>query len=438
MSLIAVGVSHHTASVPMLERVALTGDAVPKLLTELDDAPALVESLVLSTCNRVEIYVEAGRFHAAVDTVTEALSRVTGVNHDELVPHLYVHFEDRAVQHLFTVASGLDSMVVGEAQILGQVRQALRTAQEQGSAGRALNELVQTALRVGKRAHTETDIDAAGASLVAVGLDLAAGSLGGLAGRTAVVVGAGSMASLSAQSLQRAGANLVVLNRTLERAQHLASSVGGRAGGLDDLQSALGEAELLVACTGALGHVVPASVVAQVQAGRDWRPLVLLDLALPRDVDPAALGVQGVTLVDLEDLSTVLDDADIDLDVEAARQIVSDEVDAFLDARHAARVEPTVIALRGRAADIVDGELRRLGGRLPDLDPQVRADVEQAMHRIVDKLLHAPTVRVKELAGSPDGDAYAQALRRLFDLDPRTVAAVETPEPADPDGGGRA
>jgi glutamyl-tRNA reductase len=437
MSLIAVGVSHHTATVPMLERVALPADAVPKLLTDLDGSPQIAESLVLSTCNRIEVYVEAARFHAAVDAVTESLSRATGVDHDELVPHLYVHFEDRAVHHLFTVTSGLDSMVMGEAQILGQVRHALRVAQEQDSAGRSLNELVQNALRVGKRAHTETGIDAAGASLVGVGLDLAAGSLGGLAGRTAVVVGAGSMASLSAQSAHRAGARLVVLNRTQARAHKLASVVDGRAGGLDALADALADADLLIACTGSLGHVVPASVVAAAQATRHGRPLVLLDLAMPRDVDPAALGVHGVTLVDLEDLAAVLDDADVDLDVDAARQIVSGEVDAFLDARHAARVEPTVVALRGRAADIVAGELERLDARLPDLDAPARADVEQAIRRVVDKLLHAPTVRVKELAGGPDGDAYANALRRLFDLDPRSVAAVETPDPSDVEGGGR-
>ncbi len=437
MSLIAVGVSHHSATVPMLERVALPADAVPKLLSDLDGSPQIAESLVLSTCNRVEVYVEAARFHAAVDAVTESLSRATGVDHDELVAHLYVHFEDRAVHHLFTVTSGLDSMVMGEAQILGQVRHALRVAQEQDSAGRSLNELVQNALRVGKRAHTETGIDAAGASLVGVGLDLAAGSLGGLAGRTAVVVGAGSMASLSAQSAHRAGARVVVLNRTQAHAQKLAAVVDGRAGGLDDLALALADADLLIACTGSLGHVVPASVVAAAQVARDGRPLVLLDLAMPRDVDPAALGVHGVTLVDLEDLAAVLDDADIDLDVDAARQIVSDEVNAFLDARHAARVEPTVVALRGRAADIVAGELERLDARLPDLDAPARADVEQAIRRVVDKLLHAPTVRVKELAGGPDGDAYANALRRLFDLDPRSVAAVETPDPAEPEVGGR-
>ena len=165
--------------------------------------------------------------------------------------------------------------------------------------------------------------------------------------------------------------------------------------------------------------------------------MVLLDLALPRDVDPAVLGVHGVTLVDLEDLGSVLDDADVDLDVDAARQIVAEEVELFLDERHSARVEPTVVALRGRAAEIVAAELGRLDGRQPDLDARVRADIEQAVRRVVDKLLHAPTVRVKELAGGPEGDVYAQALRRLFDLDPRTVAAVETPELPEPDGGVR-
>jgi len=272
---------------------------------------------------------------------------------------------------------------------------------------------------------------------VAVGLDLAAGSLGGLAGRTAVVVGAGSMASLAAASLQRLGAAVVVLNRTQERAERLAAHVDGRSGGLADLGRSMVEADVVVACTGALGHVVPAETVAQAQAARDGRPMVLLDLALPRDIDPAVLGIHGVTLVDLEDLGSLLADAEVDLDVEAVRQIVAHEVETFLDERHSARVEPTVVALRSRAADIVEAELARLDGRQPELDPRVRADLERTVRRVVDKLLHAPTVRVKELAGGPEGDAYAQALRRLFDLDPRTIAAVETPSLPDPEAGGR-
>jgi glutamyl-tRNA reductase len=429
MSLLVVGVSHRTAPLPVLERLTVSGDALDKLLQDVAASSAVGEAMVVSTCNRLEVYVEAPRFHPAVDAVTEQLLRHTDAADADLKAHLFVHFEDRAVHHLFALAAGLDSMVVGEAQILGQVRSALRRAQEQGTAGRTMNDAVQTALRVGKRAHTETGIDAAGASLVAVGLGLAERSLQGLDGRRALVVGAGAMASLAATSLARTGAHVTVANRTRERAERLAASVGGQAVGLGDVRSALSECDLAVACTGALGHVVTAADVAAAQQVRGDRPLVLLDLALPRDIDPAVLGVPDVTLVDLEDLGELLSDAQYQHDVEGVRRIVADEVEGYLDARHADRVTPVVVALRARASDIVAGELRRFEGRNGTLEPAARSDVEQLVSRVVDKLLHAPTVRVRELAAGPDGDTYAEALHQLFDLDPRAVEAVATPEP---------
>ena len=429
MSLLVVGVSHRTAPVPVLERVALTGDAVDKLLLDVASSSAVAEALVVSTCNRVEVYVESSKFHPAVDAVTDQLLRHTGVAADQLKAHLYVHYEDRAVSHLFAVTAGLDSMVVGEAQILGQVRSALSTAQQRGTAGRVLNDLVQNALRVGKRAHTETGIDAAGASLVGVALQLADHSLQGLAGRRALVVGAGAMASLAATSLHRAGVEVTVTNRTPERAQNLADTVDGQVVGLDGLVDTLGTVDVVVTCTGALGHVLTEAQVESAQQARHFEQLVLLDLALPRDIDPAVLGIHGVTLIDLEDLGDLLRDASYEHDVEGVRRIVAHEVEAYLDSRHADRVTPTVVALRSRASQIVAGELARFDARKVELDVSLRTEVEQLVNRVVDKLLHAPTVRVRELAGEPDGDAYADALHRLFDLDPRVVEAVVTPDP---------
>lgn len=428
MSVMVLGVAHRSAPVPMLERLALSPDGVVKLLHDLDHSAAVTESVVLATCNRIEVYVEADRFHPALDAVTEQLARHTGVGHDELVPHLYVHYEDRAVQHAFAVAAGLESMVVGEAQVLGQLRGALRTAQLEGTAGRSLNELLQTALRVGKRAHTETGIDAAGASLVTVGLDLAGHSLGGLGGRRAVVVGAGSTASLAARSAHRLGMSVTVVNRTPEHGERLAEQVSGTSVPFERLAAAAAAADLLVSCTGALGHVIEAAVVRHAQDCRQEQPMVLLDLALPRDIDPAALGVPGVSLIDLDDLADVLRDAEYEHDVEAVRAIVAEEVEGFLDLRHSDRVAPTVVALRARAADIVAAELARFDSRRTDLDTRVRDDVERLVQRVVDKLLHAPTVRVKELAGAPDGETYAEALHLLFDLDSRAVDAIRTPE----------
>ena len=428
MSLLALGVSHRTAPVPMLERLALAADTQTKLLHELTENASIEEAMVVATCNRVEIYVEADKFHPAVDAATEGLARATGVSPDELVPHLYVHYEDRAVQHLFGVASGLDSMVVGESQILGQVRQSLRTAQDEGSLGRELNDLVQTALRVGKRAHSETGIDQAGASLVSVGLDLAARSLEGLEGRTALIVGAGSMASLAATTATRAGMSVIIANRTAERAEKLASALGGRSISIDGIADGIASADLVVSCTGALGHVVPADVVAEARSRADNRPQVMLDLAMPRDIDPEVLGVHGVTLIDLEDLGALLADGQYEQDVEGVRRIVGAEVQNYLGARVAEKVAPTVVALRALASEIVGYELEWFATKRPDLSDVDRADVEQLVRRVVDKLMHAPTVRVKELAAEPDGEAYAEALHRLFNLDLRTVEALRTPD----------
>jgi glutamyl-tRNA reductase len=428
MSLIAIGVSHRTAPVPMLERLALASDTQTKLLHELTSNPAVDQAMVVATCNRVEIYLEADMFHPAVEATTEGLSLATGVAADELVPHLYVHFEDRAVQHLFSMVSGLDSMVVGEAQILGQVRQSLRTAQDEGTLGRDLNDLVQTALRVGKRAHSETGIDQAGASLVAVGLDLALRSLDGLSGRSALIVGAGSMAALAAASVAKQGMDVVVTNRTPERAEQLAAGVGGTSLPLEELTAGIAAADLVVSCTGAIGHVVPAAVVAEARAAAGHRPVVLLDLALPRDIDPEVLGVHGVTLIDLEDLGALLADGQYEQDVEGVRRIVGAEVENYLAARVSERVAPTVVALREMASDVVAAELEWFTSKRPDLSESDRADVEHLLKRVVDKLMHAPTVRVKELAAEPDGESYAEALSRLFDLDPRTVEALRRPD----------
>jgi glutamyl-tRNA reductase len=427
VSLIAIGVSHRTAPVPMLERLAMPSDGQAKLLHDLTEATSIDEAMVVATCNRVELYVEADKFHPAVDASTEALARATGVAADELIPHLYVHYEDRAVQHLFSVASGLDSMVVGESQILGQVRQSLRVAQDEGTLGRELNDLVQTALRVGKRAHTETGIDRAGASLVSVGLELASRSMDGLDGKRLLVVGAGSMAALAASSAARMGMQVTVANRTRGRAEQLAASVGGRAVDMGSVGESVAHADLVVSCTGALGHVIAADAVATARALTGNDPVVLLDLAMPRDIDPEVLGVPGVTLIDLEDLGDLLADGSYEQDVEGVRRIVGSEVQNYLGARVAEKVAPTVVALRAMASEVVASELDWFTTRRPDLSDADRADVEHLLRRVVDKLMHAPTVRVKELAAEPDGEAYAEALHRLFDLDLRTVEALRMP-----------
>ncbi|HET8614781.1 MAG TPA: glutamyl-tRNA reductase [Actinomycetales bacterium] len=428
MSVLVIGVSHRSAPLSLLERVALDRQGVADVATALRSSENVAETVVVATCNRVELYAEVATFHAGLADLSAALSEVTGVPLEGLRDHLYVHYADRAVAHLFTVACGLDSMAVGESQVLGQLRGAWEAAQQSGSAGRVLGRLMQQAFRVGKRAHAETGIDHAGASLVSAALSRAENDLGPAASLSVLVVGAGSMSALAATTLRRAGVgSLTIVNRTPERAQRLADAVEGTAVPFEQLGEALAAADLVVSCTGAVGHVVDAELAARGAAARSSSQLYV-DLALPRDVDPGAGDVPGVTLVDLEGLGRDLAEEDFSADVEQVRALVAEEVGGYLAQRRVQAVAPTVVALRARAAEFVEVELARLAQRLPDVDDAVREQVQRevasTVHRVVDKLLHTPTVRVKELAGRSDGGSYAAALRELFDLDLEDVTAV--------------
>ncbi|MBI1378943.1 MAG: glutamyl-tRNA reductase [Frankiales bacterium] len=435
MTLLVVGVSHRTAPVSLLDRLALVPEATARLQVELLASPHVAESLVLSTCNRVEIYTDVSKFHGGVVDVTETLAKATGVTREELTPHLYVRYEDRAVQHMFEVAAGLDSMVVGEQQIIGQVRDALRAAQEGATAGRSINDLAQAALRVGKRVHHETGIDRAGASIVSVALTLAAERLGGLEGRRALVVGAGAMSSLAAVSLLRAGVtDVVVANRTHARGVRLAEQVGGTAIELATLGDHLAQADVVVSCTGSTGLVLTTDDLRAAR-GDAGHPLVVLDLALPHDTEETIGTLPGVTRVDLAALADLPGASAPERDVELARGIVAEEVRAQLAVIAAQRVEPIVVSLRARADEVVDAELRRLRVRLPGLDDAAADEVARALRRAVSTLMHTPTVRMKELAGDPDGARYATALHRLFDLDPAAVEALTAADDATAPGG---
>jgi glutamyl-tRNA reductase len=446
MSLLAVGMSHRTAPTELLELASIPAADLGKLLRDLVDSEQVSEGVVLSTCNRVEVYVDVLTFHGGVAEVSDLLARACGVPLDELTPHLSVHHEARAVQHLFSVACGLDSMLVGEAQILGQVRTAFRTAEGEGAVGRVLGDLFRAALRVGKRVRTETAIDGAGASLVSVAIQLAEDTLGSLAGRSALLVGAGSTGALAGGVLRQRGiGDLVIANRTPERADRLASNLTGRAVGLGDLVSEFVAADVVVSSTGATGVVIPASLVEHGQLARGDRPLVLVDLALPHDVEPAAGELPGVTVIDLNSIRTYLErtagqagagqiragEVSVKDVVEQVRALVAAEVDSYLDHQRALKVAPTVVALRARAAEVVEAELGRLDARLPDLTAEERNEVDVAVRRVVEKLLHTPTVRVQQLAEAPGGDSYAEALQELFGLGRSRPAAVSVTDPRD-------
>jgi glutamyl-tRNA reductase len=438
VSVLVVGLSHKSAPVAILEQAAVSGDTLAKLLSDVALAEPVTEAFVVSTCNRVEVYADVDRFHAGVTAICELLARHCGIPARELTPHLYVHYEDRAVGHLLGVACGLDSVVVGEGQILGQVRSALKLADEHGTVGRVLGELGRLALRTGKRARAETGIGRAGQSLVSVAIEVAATRLApadreaapALAGRAVLVVGAGSMSALAAATAARSGAaSIAVANRTRRHADRLAAQVGAKAAALGDLPSVMAAADLVISCTGAAGHVITREAVsaalAERQPGGGRGALVFVDLAMPRDVEPAVAGLPGVTVIGMEELTEHGAEAGAD-DVAAVRSICEAELAAYQSAIGAARVAPTVVALRAKAATVVDAELARLAGRLSadGLSGHALDEIAQTVRRVVDKLLHAPTVRVKELAGWPGGEEYAAALRVLFDLDPRAVEAV--------------
>jgi len=437
MSLLVLGLSHHHAPLDVLERVAFDTSAASELEAAALRGEHVREALVLSTCNRTEVYAEAVTFHGALAELTDAFAEHTGVDRALLHPYLYVHYEERGVAHAFSVSSGLDSMAIGEAQVLGQLRSALRRGQARHHVGPQLNTVLQRALRVGKRVHSETGIDAVSRSLVDAALAEAATEVD-LTTASVLMLGAGGMGALAATAAKAAGVReLLIANRGSVRSHTLAERLGGEVVAWEDRQAALGRADVVISSTGARGLVVSTADLVQAQRGRESRALVVVDLALPRDVEPGAATVPGVRLLDLAHLGTLLGDAGHHPQVQAATDLVTAEVAEYLTMRSAETVAPTVSALRRRAEDVVAAELTRLERRLPDLDPAERDEVAKAVHRVVEKLLHAPTVRVKEFAEQGRGGSYARALHELFDLDPRDVSLVSAPVPLvlDPEEG---
>jgi glutamyl-tRNA reductase len=435
VNLLVVGASYRTASVALLERLAATPADTPGLLTELVSRPYVNEAMVLSTCNRVEVYAGVSAFHGGLADVAAVLAARAGCEPAELAPHLYVHVEAEAARHAFRVATGLESMVIGESQVLGQLRDAYALATARDTAGRLIHDVMQQALRVGKRAHAETGIDRAGQNVVTAALTYAARHLDGtVAGRSALVVGAGSMGALAAATLRRAEVGaLYVTNRDAARAERLAALYGATALPFEALAETIARVDLVVSATAATGHVItPAHVRV---------PVVLLDLAVPRDVDPAVAALAGVTLIDMELLAREASGGaggafGMTDDATAVEAIVAAEIEAYRMVRRGVDVVPTVAALRARADDVVGAELARLRHRLPELTEEARAEIAHTLHRVVRRLLHQPTVRVRELAAEPGGDRYARALRELFGLDvpPGAATAADVPDVYDTGG----
>jgi len=421
MALLTLGISFRRAPVELLERLAFTDDDFAKAYRHVHDLDGLGEAVVLSTCNRVEVYGVVTSYHAGFLALKRLLVETRGVDPDELADPLYAQWEQEAAEHLFAVASGLDSMVLGETQIHAQVREALRRAEAEAAAGPALTGLFHAASRTGRRVRQETGLGAAPDAFIALGAGLAEETLGGLAGRSVVVVGAGQMSSLAVKHLRRRDVGPVrILNRSLERARALAERTDAEHGELDQLPDLLAHADLVVSATGAAGHVVREADVRRVMAGRAGRPLVLLDLAVPRDVEPACGQVDGVTLIDIDALRTRA----VELapqtaeDIARAHALVAEEVRRWVVRRRGDALAPLIRALDRHGDEIVRGELARWASRLSDLTPDERDAVEALARGVAAKLLHDPIVELKERSEPGSEGAHAKVLAELLGLDP--------------------
>jgi glutamyl-tRNA reductase len=418
MNILVVGISHRTADVALLERVTVRTGELPLVLARLLAQPFVREALVVSTCNRVEVYALVASFHGGLSDIGTVLAERADLPVADLADRLYAHYGGDAVRHAYRVAAGLDSMVVGESQILGQFRESYTTAAEHGVTGRMLHELAQQALRVGKRVHAETGIDRAGQSVVSAAL--ATGLAGDSpAGRRALVIGAGAMGGLALATLHRAGVtDLLVANRTAANAVQLAAAYGATAAPLSQLTTLLAEVDIVVTATASPGRVIT-------EVPHRTRPLIILDLAVPHDVEPSVADHPTVTLVNIERLRTGGNAAATSVDIALAEDLVAAEVEAFIAWHRGSEVAPTVAALRSRADDLVAAELRRLAARAAGLTDEQRAEIAKSMHRLVQRLLHEPTVRVRERAAEPGGEEYATLLRDLFNLpDPLDVPSA--------------
>lgn len=419
MHLLTLGLNHTTAPVEVRERLAFAEDDQPDSLRQLREGYGLSEVAILSTCNRSEIYAASDGPH--LEPVRRYLAEQRHLDVVELAPCFYEYIDADAATHLFRVSSGIDSLVIGESQILKQVREALETSQAVGSARLVINEVFQRALRVGKRARTETDIGRGHLSVSTAAVELASQIFDNLESRSALLLGAGEMIELTAQYLIDTGlTRFVVANRTVDRAADLARRFQGEAVALDAISDRLLEVDIVIASTAAPGYVLAADTVRKAMSKRRGRPLFLIDIAVPRDIDPAVRDVDNVFLFDIDDLETVVASNRQDREGEILRvqAIVDEELGNFLHWFNALSAGPLIRALRQQAAGLQTAELERWTGKLHHLSEEDRQLVEQVLRGYANKLLHQPLVQIRELANRDDGYLRLDTVRRLFDLDP--------------------
>lgn len=422
MTIVNVGLSHRFAPAEMLEKLAVPLAELGEVLTRLHAVPSVDEVAVLCTCNRVEVYAavsgQAGQAGQAARAIAGLVAARGRLPLDDVLRVARIRVGGVAAEHLFSVACGLDSMAVGEEQIVAQIKAAARAATAAGTTGPAITGLIDAALRASKRARTQTTISTEGISLARAGLDVAAAHLGGLADRHAVVLGTGSTGKLAARLLREAGvARLSVASRNAARAAEVAAPLRAAPLRASDVPAMLADADLLVTATGAAASVVGARPVQAARARAGGRPLFVLDLGMPPDVDAAVGQLDGVTLVDLTALGRRLADRAVPDQVPQVRAIVAAEAAAYMERRgQAAAAAPVIAAMHAQITRLADAELTRLHHRLPDLSEAQRAETAATVHRILRKVLHRPTVRAKEFSTGPDGPIYLDALKQLFEL----------------------
>jgi glutamyl-tRNA reductase len=437
LSVVVIGLNHKTAPLDLLERMTIADAALTKALHDLTHREHISEAVVLSTCNRTEVYAVAERFHGAYHDIRDFLSESAYLSPEDFADHLYVHYDAPAVAHLFAVASSIDSVVVGESEILGQVRHAWERAREEEAVGPTLNLLFRHAVEVGKRARTDTAIARSTTSVSQAAVAMADQRLGGLQGKRILVLGAGEMGEAMALGLAKAGAaDLALANRTWEKAVDLAARVGGRAVRLLDVPDALVDVDVLLTSTGATAALLQVDDIARIAERRAGRELLIVDIAVPRDVDPAVGAIAGVTLLDMEDLQALADAGRESRrrEVSAVQDILDEELERYLGATSAREVAPMIVELRERAEEVRLAELERFRSRLEGLDPAQQDTVEAVTRGILNKLLHEPSVALKAAAGTPRGDRLVATLRDLFGLEsehhegPSSQSVTGTPE----------
>ncbi|HMJ76177.1 MAG TPA: glutamyl-tRNA reductase [Iamia sp.] len=420
MSVVVIGLNHRTMPLDLFERFTFDSTRAPKVLGALASCDHVSEAVLVSTCNRTEAYIVAERFHAAYQEVRDVLAQLADVAPEDFADHLYVHYDDEAVRHLFRVVAGVDSDVLGDTEVQGQVRAAWAVGVDEGTVGPSLNLLFRHAVETGKRARTDTGIATGTASVSHAAVEMAAERLGTVAGRTVLVIGAGTIGRSMATALKGAGAaRVLVANRTAEKAAALAADIDGEVVPLSQLDSALAECDVLLTSTGATSVIIDHTELETALERRDSDPLLVVDVAVPRDVDPSVGQLPGVTLLDIDDLRTFAQ-AGIEgrrREIAAVDAIVDAEAERYRTEVSARAAAPLVAALHARAEDLRQAEVARFARRLSGLDDRQQAAVEGLTKALLAKVLHEPTVKLKTTAGTPQGDRLAEALRDLYSVD---------------------